>query len=73
MKKLAKNKETSNTGDSADRDLPPDSTANFVVDSIETWIKNIRRIGKVRHEDLAKLQADLEYMKGFIEEDTESR
>ena len=68
MSKLASNKEKGGTGDSMVRDLPPNSTANYIVESTETWIRNIHRIGKVRLEDLTKLQADLEYMKGFIEE-----
>ncbi len=65
---LTNNKEKGSTGDSPAGDLPPDSIANYIVESIETWIRNIRRIGKVRFEDLTKLKADLEYMEGFIKE-----
>ena len=44
----------------------------IIFNTLAVWTANIRRIGKVRLEDLSKLQADLEYMKGFIEDGPKS-
>ncbi len=43
---------------------------DVIFDTLAVWTANVRRIRKVRVVDLEKLQNDLGYLKGFIEEDS---
>lgn len=46
---------------------PRESVTSYAIQSIEAWLANIRRIGEIQQADISKLQADLEYIRTFID------